>query len=396
MRPQLVVASTPHGNYSKLLRLTRRVPHQPREHNHRNCRRVHVSQSGGTIIRHNHQVLLVTLASALFTAACSSEGNGQELTVIGAPTEADGDPVPADDSDTSPTTTLVDPVVGPSHASSDDPVQPQSLSEIPGFRTSEGGLADDTILLWEVFSREKYVQNCMSQAGFDYNLAFPLDLPAVADWLGIVADDDSVSGEVGQGGSQQGLLDDLMTTDSSPVPVAEGDQYFMALYGETAADVAYVESTGFLPEGRNDFARGGCVGAAWDAIPRLSELPRELSDEVREERAIEMADAAPCVTPNGVTLENLGDMEWAYVAALESGESTQDVESCAPALERENEAASERARATVFARHKQRLLRQYERYGSIVEDVIKPDEQFSQYLRDALIRREDDLGPQLP
>ena len=163
----------------------------------------------------------------------------------------------------------------------------------------------------------------------------------------------------------------------------------MTLFGESAADVALVNSTGFLPEGRNDFAQGGCVGASWDAIPILYVLRDELLPEVREEKATEMADAIPCVTPNGVRLANLADFE---AAAFDSGEITQnvlkDLDSCEAALYKENAAASARARATVFARHKQRLLQQEERYGSIVDDLIKPDEQFLQYLQGAV----DGLG----
>ena len=279
--------------------------------------------------------------------------------------------------------------------SSSNPARPQSLSEIPGFRTStEGRVADDTIALWQAFSREEHVQDCMSQAGLDYSIdvAFPAGaMLAVTDLLGIDDNVGSVSEGVGQGGAQQGLLEDLAqqglledltTPDISPVPVAEDDQYFMTLFGESAADVALVNSTGFLPEGRNDFAQGGCVGASWDAIPILYVLRDELLPEVREEKATEMADAIPCVTPNGVRLANLADFE---AAAFDSGEITQDVlkdvSSCEAALYKENAAASARARATVFARHKQRLLQQEERYGSIVDDLIEPDEQFSQYLQ---------------
>ena len=282
--------------------------------------------------------------------------------------------------------------------SSSNPAQPQSLNEIPGFRTStEGRIADDTITLWQAFSREEHVQDCMSQAGLDYSIdvAYPAGaMLAVTDLLGIDDNVGSVSEGVGQGGAQQGLLEDLAqqglledltTPDISPVPVAEDDQYFMTLFGESAADVALVNSTGFLPEGRNDFAQGGCVGASWDAIPILYVLRDELLPEVREEKATEMADAIPCVTPNGVRLANLADFE---AAAFDSGEITQDVlkdvGSCEAALYKENAAASTRARATVFARHKQRLLQQEERYGSIVDDLIEPDEQFLQYLQGAV------------
>ena len=273
--------------------------------------------------------------------------------------------------------------------SSSNPAQPQSLNEIPGFRTStEGRVADDTIALWQAFSREEHVQDCMSQEGLDYSIDLPFPggaTLAVTDSLGIDDNVGSVSEGVGQGGAQQGLLEDLTTPDISPVPVAEDDQYFMTLFGESAADVAMVNSTGFLPEGRNDFAQGGCVGASWDAIPILYVLRDELLPEVREEKATEMADAIPCVTPNGVRLANLADFE---AAAFDSGEITQDVlkdvGSCEAALLKENAAASARARATVFARHKQRLLQQEERYGSIVDDLIKPDEQFLQYLQGAV------------
>ena len=293
-------------------------------------------------------------------------------------------------------------------ASSGDPAQPQSLSEIPGFRRSaEGMVADDTIAFWEAFSREEHVHDCMSRAGLDYTIdvAFPTGpVLSIASSLDIVANDNSegddsealASESVGQSSAQQNMLDDLMTPDINLVPVVESDQYFMALYGETAADVAYVESTGFLPEGRNDFARGGCVGASWDAIPGLYDRRSEIFDDVREAKVTELADAVPCVTPNGVRLASLGDWEEALVEAFESGESTQDLESCEAALERENEAANERARATVFSHHKQRLLTQHERYGSIVDDVIEPDQPFTEYLQGALAEIEDEPHTHTP
>ena len=291
-------------------------------------------------------------------------------------------------------------------ASSGDPAQPQSLSEIPGFRRSaEGTVADDTILFWEAFSREEHVQDCMSQENLDYTIeaAFPTGpVLSIASSLDIVANDNGegddsgalASESVGQSSAQQNMLDDLMTPDISPVPVVESDQYFMPLYGETAADVAYVESTGFLPEGRNDFARGGCVGASWDAIPGLYELRSEIFDDVREAKVTEMAKAVPCVTTSGVRLANQEDLDAALAAAFENSESVEDVmedmESCETALHNENEAANDRARATVFSRHKQRLLTQHERYGSIVDDVIEPDQPFTEYLKGALAEIEDE------
>lgn len=275
-------------------------------------------------------------------------------------------------------------------ASKDTTARPTKLGDVPGFRVDAQGIVDDdTILLWEAFQREKHVQQCMVEDGYDYTLdaAFPAgSLRAVADAIGAVGNTSDHSGD------DNAVASGSMRTNSDidSLSPQQLNGYYLTLYGETADDVAYVDSTGFLPTGRNDFAQGGCFGAA-AALPHLGTTMSIISNDVQSEKAIEMASAAPCVTPNGVKLAGLAELELAFIDVYDDPSISDqfkkafesDVFACWDDLERENAAASARAKVTVFNRHKKLLENHAERYG-LIESKISEDDEFKEYLRNTV------------
>ena len=278
-------------------------------------------------------------------------------------------------------------------ASSDSTAKPTKLGDVPGFRGGvQGYIDDDTILLWEAFQRETYIKQCMIEDGYNYTLdaAFPAgSLRAVADSIGALGNTDELSAVNSAADSESKQTN----PDIDSLSPNRLDGYYLALYGETAADVAYVDSTGYFPAGRNDFAQGGCFGAA-AALPRLT--TRFIDDDVRAEKTIEMAKAAPCVTPTGVKLMDLEALDFAYARVYENASASNqmkrelesDLFACEDKLARENSAAGERAEVTVFNRHKKRLLEHAERYR-VIEKRITNDDEFKQYLRTVVVELED-------
>ena len=158
----------------------------------------------------------------------------------------------------------------------------------------------------------------------------------------------------------------------------------MALFGESTHDVDHFDTTGLLPEGRNDFAVGGCRGAAWDAIPGHYVLRDELLADVREAKVAESAKIEPCVTSDGLRLASLEELEEAFDeastnATMLSSEFEQSLEACEEALLDEESTASERAHATVFARHESRLHAHHKNFDTVL-DKIESDREFLRYL----------------
>ncbi|MCQ3814485.1 MAG: hypothetical protein KTU85_08735 [Acidimicrobiia bacterium] len=267
---------------------------------------------------------------------------------------------------------------------------PKTLWEIPGFRTSaEGAANDDLLRLWEAFKEEKYIQQCMADEGFVYDIDIAYLVPSLID----PADAATIVGSTGVENDVQKPQAELGTTptisDSDSLSADELDRYFMTLYGETATDYQYFATTGSLPKNHSGsgFAQGGCFGAAENAVAGVGALRNEINDAVRIEKEKEMLKASACTTPNGVRLEDLEDLELAYMAVYESGENIQDAESdlasCEPLLNNTNDAAWERARAKIFARHNKRLLSHAE-YWTAVANEIPKDSEFVQTIKDAV------------
>lgn len=154
------------------------------------------------------------------------------------------------------------------------------LDEYAGFgQSAEAVQRDETIAYWEAFQREQLVTECMADAGFDYApaVAFPTgDMLEVAENLG-------VSGEALPFTPPQLASPATWNRDyERGLSADEREQYNLALLGESAADVAEADRTGIVPEGRRaeEFATGGCVGQAAEAVPSVWDARRELGPEL--------------------------------------------------------------------------------------------------------------------
>lgn len=194
------------------------------------------------------------------------------------------------------------------------------LEAVHGFGVApQNALRDDTIALWEAFKRDQVQQACMARAGFKYQpeLAFPSGVAVqVADKLKLSAPQAASLDFYGSAAT----VENRRYSDALPAPQRDG--YFQALYGESASDMDLVRSTGQLPAGRADFARGGCYGKAWKAIPGIYNLKREFVEAVRAARSSNggnTGSAVPnpaCVAESGAALNSLQDFD----AALGRGE----------------------------------------------------------------------------
>lgn len=196
------------------------------------------------------------------------------------------------------------------------------LESVPGFGVApQNALRDDTIALWEAFRRDRIQQSCMAQAGFKYQpeLAFPSGVTLqVANRLELPAPEaaavKSFSGTTTAGMENR--------TNSDALPATQREGYFQTLYGESASDMDLVRSTGQLPPGRTDFARGGCYAKAWKAVPGVYSLKRKYAEAVRAARSSSAVNAGSavtnpaCVSASGAELKSLEDFD----AALDRGE----------------------------------------------------------------------------
>ena len=284
-------------------------------------------------------------------------------------------PANPEPSEEPPTTQPVDETSIPSpttsqpvgNANSDANDVPQTLWEVPGFRPRyQGPVSDDAFYLREAFKRQRYIQDCMAEKGFDY--VFDVDWPdswfaEIADSLGMVG---NTGADSGSGGPQQEPKAATRSPDIDSLSVEELERYYRALYDETTADVE-VWITGYLPLGRDTFATGGCFGSAQTAIDSVDSLSDELDEELVDEKKKEMLKAPSCTTPKGVELKDLIALSDVYLEvyhAYYNGKTTQDhlndveedVESCREVLENANKAAWDRAAVTIFERHKNGCL----------------------------------------
>ena len=263
----------------------------------------------------------------------------------------------------------------------------EELRDVYGFRSGD---EDDLIALWHTFDRERYIRECMGEAGFSYSIAvaFPHEsMLTAARALGL-------RGDISPYPRQVSEIDILQTDEVSALAASDRDSYYLALMGETADDIAYVDATGFLPEGRNDFARGGCRGASWDQIPGPYVLRDEILAEVREAKMLESEEIEPCITESGLVLDGPEALDEEYDDLVATGMNPSDVEAslrdCEEHLEAENSAASERARATIFERHEIRLKEHHQRFEDVFEQ-IESDREFLVYLDSLVVDLEREL-----
>jgi len=167
---------------------------------------------------------------------------------------------------------------------------PASLvsDEVPGFgRSQMNASRDDAIALREAFQREELVQSCMEDANlaYDIEVAFPARVASeIANSLDLPDP---------HNGQYAGTLTGVSTSNfrrAQALDVGERERYFQRLYAESSADMELVQSTNALPPGRSDFARGGCFGDAWNAIPGVYALKRKLASQIVATQNEVMAD----------------------------------------------------------------------------------------------------------
>ena len=237
------------------------------------------------------------------------------------------------------------------------------------------------IALWHAFAREQFVQNCMERTGFGYSIAVAFPHGSVLE----VARSLDLKGDLGSMSRSMGAREDFLQVEhTTELSNSELDRYYMALFGESAHDVAHFDATGLLPEGRNDFAVGGCRRAAWDEIPGHYVLRDELLAEVREAKVAESSKIEPCITSDGLMVESLEELDAAFDEVSRSEmmaypEFEQSMKACEEALLDADAAARERAQATVFARHESRLHAHHKDFDTVL-DKIESDREFLRYL----------------
>jgi hypothetical protein len=169
--------------------------------------------------------------------------------------------------------TAVDTYLGHPRPASPAEAESSPLDAYPGFgRSPQAMLRDDTIAYWEAYQREVFVADCMADAGFSY-------APAVAyptEAMQRVAENVRPP-EVEARARAAASPEEQNRVDEQALPPADRDLYHRTLVGETAADIDAAARDGAAPDGQGaDFATGGCVGQAHDAIPSIWDARRAM------------------------------------------------------------------------------------------------------------------------
>lgn len=192
-----------------------------------------------------------------------------------------------------------------------------ALDDIPGFgSTPESLLRDDAIAYWEAYRRGVAVRECMARHGFVWAVEAPYG-DAVIDIAAFLGT--ALPGATPAAGSTvpEPAPEELNAAQVASLSGDERDAYYLALYGETAAAIEYLESSGGRgPPGRDaeTFATGGCRGEA-DGLPRIWDIPRQLTDVVA---AFQSADRASARAALSDSQRALLELQWLqYADAIE-------------------------------------------------------------------------------
>lgn len=260
------------------------------------------------------------------------------------------------------------------------------LDKYPGFgSTEDSALRDDTIALWEAFQREKIVQACTREAGFEYHpdAVFPgTALLAVADGLGVsYARDRQPESDTLAPAAQNRAAVDSMTP-------ANKDRYYRTLLGESAADMEFADREGLLPPGRSGgFATGGCVGKADFSIPGVWDTPRKLESKIQDmQKAI---TGSPRVRQKygectkgivGVAANTPGDIEDLAMVAGPGSAAHRALEECASTWSKEYASVGRAAAEKLKTTHRSSLEKQLLHYEGVMLR-IGGDAEFKAYLQ---------------
>ena len=258
------------------------------------------------------------------------------------------------------------------------------LDSYPGFgRSPDAALRDDTYAYWEAFRRERVVEACMADSGFLYapDVAFPSEaMLAVASGLRVEAR------------QALGLVrpSDTNRAYDSALSPSERDRYFMALFGESAADIKEANRTGQVPTGRaDDFAEGGCTGKAAVNVGSIWDLRRSLATEYAEmhratfnapELSSTRDDYRACAAQAGVAdIADPAELDRAFADGRVDSSSSALANGC-DAIWEAGYRRAEAAGAAQFVRQHQEALRAAsERYRNVMSS-IRGDAEFLTYL----------------
>jgi hypothetical protein len=280
-------------------------------------------------------------------------------------------------------------LAGPGNAAPDAPrASDQSaarpLDDVPGMGLTPDAVArDEMISYWEAWKRDVTVQDCMRRAGFQWEpeVAYPSEaVDLVADHLGVTP---AATGSENPAARNSRRAAALGATDR--------DRYFRRLLGESSATIAFVEDhDGALPPGEaaEDFASGGCRGAADARVGSLWNLRRQLGADLSArlqaarkapEFAAERGRYQRCAALQGLAgVHGPADVD----RALDHGNRRAAVAvdaRCAGFWRQVEEAALRRAAAGVRTAHAAAVDRQQRRYADAVP-TMRRDRNFLRFL----------------
>jgi hypothetical protein len=244
---------------------------------------------------------------------------------------------------------------------------------------------DDTVALWEAFTKEREVAGCMRAAGFDYEPAVAFPTGAVADvgrQLGISAADHPPPEPSKRNDAAAGALDRVAR-----------NRYFLTLNGETAEAVdRFAASEGAGAPA--DFGSGGCVGEAEERVGSVWELNRRLEPEVEAMHRVAAERAGPayaaCVGErSGLRVDDPGDIESLLTnSSTPPDEKTKYGEvfdACMPTWDAAVDAEFRDLAASFIAEHRVELESFSARYEGAMAR-IKRDDSFRKYVAEVLGR----------
>jgi hypothetical protein len=255
-----------------------------------------------------------------------------------------------------------------------------------GFgRSPAAAERDDTVALWEAFTKERDVAECMRGAGFHYE-------PAVAFPSGAVA---NVGRGLGISAAEHPSADPSKRNDTTAdgLDRADRNRYYLALNGETSEAIDRFEAT----DGAGapaDFGSRGCVGEAEEKVGSVWRLNRRLEPELgkmRREAAVKAGPAyAACVAKRSdLHVDDPGDIE-----SLLTNRSTppddktsygEVFDACMPTWDASVDGEFRDLAVSFIAEHRKELDAFDARYEGVM-DRIADDEAFRTYVADAMGR----------
>lgn len=254
------------------------------------------------------------------------------------------------------------------------------IDEIPGLRRSASGvLLDDSIALYEEYLRARLIASCMEDLGFHHEpvIYFPSSARvAIADRFAM-----DLPGEAGARPAQEAA--DINAAAVANMTIAGEDRYSQALVGESRQDLRSFEETGVVPADvdATSFARGGCTGRAWDQLPGIWELRRNLEPALQEVASVVERSAneqlSRCLDGMGLGAENsAADLEQ---AVLDGEIEATEAETCMVQYAQEWNAQRPDIEREFIQAHEDELS-DHVAYYRALEQTMQHDRGFRAYL----------------